>query len=129
TARDVMKTLAGAGGASLADDLPGHAATAMSAGHVKPNRRIFDDAKVSDHFAIIPTGQIPRSLKPEEAKIFDMVTRRFVAAFFPAAEFEVTTRITRIDADAFKTEGRVIVVPGWMQVYGKQAAGDGEKTM
>lgn len=129
TVKDVMKTLAGAQSGAVMEDLPEHAARAVREGYVKPNGRVFDDSRVSDHFAIIPTGQIPRSLKPEEAKIFDMVARRFVAVFHPAAEFEVTTRITRIDSDAFRTEGRVIKVPGWLQVYGKQAAAEGEEVM
>jgi DNA topoisomerase-3 len=90
---------------------------------VRPNKRIFDNSKVSDHFAIIPTGQIPPKELPEaEQKLFDMVARRFVAVFFPAAEFEVTTRITRVDQDAFKSDGKVLKEPGWLGVYGKKAA-------
>ena len=58
-----------------------------------------------------------------------MVTRRFIATFFPSAEFEVTTRITRIQRDAFRTDGKVLVVPGWMAVYGKQVAEDGQQNL
>ena len=55
-----------------------------------------------------------------EAKVYDMIARRFVAAFFPAAEFDVTTRISRVaQAHDFKTEGKVLTVPGWLAVYGK----------
>ena len=91
---------------------------------VKPNKRIFDNAKVSDHFAIIPTLVQPRHLNELEAKLYDFVVKRFLAAFYPAAEFLVTTRITRVDSEPFKSEGKVLVQPGWLAVYGKEAAGE-----
>jgi DNA topoisomerase-3 len=87
---------------------------------VKPNKRIFNNAKVSDHFAIIPTSLPPKHLSEPEAKLYDMVTKRFLAVFYPAAEFLVTTRITRVEAEPFKSEGKVMVNPGWMAVYGKE---------
>jgi len=101
-----------------------HAQKALNAGWVKPNKRIFNDAKVSDHFAIVPTGTAPRSLDETEAKIFDLVARRFVAVFFPPAQFEVTTRITTVEGEKFRTDGKIIVDPGWMAVYGRVAEGD-----
>ncbi len=108
---------------ALPADLGKHAATALDNKWVRPTRRVFDTSKVSDHFAIIPTGQIPPKELPEaEQKIFDMVSRRFVAVFFPPAEFEETTRITRVDADAFRSVGKVLMDPGWLAVYGKKAA-------
>jgi len=91
---------------------------------VKPNKRIFDNAKVSDHFAIIPTLVAPKHLNELEAKLYDFVVKRFLAAFYPAAEFLVTTRITRVAGEPFKSEGRVLVVPGWLAVYGKEAPVD-----
>jgi DNA topoisomerase III len=91
---------------------------------VKPNKRIFNDAKVSDHFAIIPTGTVPGSLDNNEQAIFDMVTKRFVAVFFPPAQYENTTRITRVEGEPFKTEGKIMVAPGWLEVYGRDSAGD-----
>lgn len=91
---------------------------------VKPNKRIFNDAKVGDHFAIIPTGTVPRSLDNYERALFDMVTKRFVAVFFPPAQYENTTRITRVEGEPFKTEGKILVAPGWLEVYGREAAGD-----
>ncbi len=91
-------------------------------GWAKPNKRIFNNAKISDHFAIIPTGTAPKSLSEAEAKIYDLVTRRFLAVFYPAAEYRVTTRITRVEGEAFKTEGKILVNPGWLAVYGKSAA-------
>src|SRR5947207_2252105 len=91
---------------------------------VKPNKRIFNNAKVSDHFAIIPTGALSRLLDDHEHKLFDMVTKRFVAVFFPPAKYENTTRITRVEGEPFKTEGKILVAPGWLEVYGREAAGD-----
>jgi DNA topoisomerase-3 len=88
---------------------------------IKPNRRIFDDKKVSDHFAIIPTLQIPRELSDAEHKIYELVARRFLAVFFPAAEFRLTTRITEVSGHHFKTEGKVLVKPGWLAIYGREA--------
>ncbi len=91
---------------------------------VKPNKRIFNNAKVSDHFAIIPTATVPRSLDDQERALFDMVTKRFVAVFFPPAQYENTTRITRVEGEPFKTEGKILVAPGWLEVYGREATGD-----
>src|SRR5882724_6861244 len=87
---------------------------------VKPNKRIFNNAKVSDHFAIIPTSLPAKHLSEPEAKLYDLVTKRFLAVFYPAAEFLVTTRITRVEGEPFKSEGKVMVNPGWMAVYGKE---------
>ena len=89
---------------------------------VKPNKRIFNDAKVSDHFAIIPTGAASGSLDDHERKVFDHVAKRFVAAFFPPAQYENTTRITRVEGEPFKTEGKILVAPGWLEVYGRETA-------
>jgi DNA topoisomerase-3 len=91
---------------------------------VKPNKRIFDNSKISDHFAIIPTLVQPKHLNEAEAKLYDFVVRRFLAVFFPAAEHLVTTRITRVEGEPFKTEGKVLVSPGWLAVYGKEAQGE-----
>src|SRR5688500_4502487 len=102
-----------------------HAGEILNKGWVRPNKRIFNNAKVSDHFAIIPTTLAPKHLDDDESKIYDMVTRRFLAVFFPAAEFLVTTRITRVENEPFKSEGKVLVNPGWMAIYGRDAeAGD-----
>src|SRR3989440_5225617 len=97
---------------------------ALDNGWVKPSKRIFNNAKISDHFAIVPSGQAPHGLDEAQAKIYDMIVRRFIAIFFPAAQFEVTTRITRVEKDAFKSEGKIIKDPGWLEVYGREAASD-----
>ncbi|QDX82148.1 DNA topoisomerase III [Denitratisoma sp. DHT3] len=96
-------------------------------GWVHPNKRIFNNAKVSDHFAIIPTGVVPKSLSEPEQKLYDLVMKRFLGIFFPAAEYNVTTRITRVEGEAFKTEGKVLVNAGWLAVYGKEAQSGGEE--
>ena len=93
---------------------------------VKPNKRIFDNSKISDHFAIIPTLQAPRSLSEPEQKLYDLVVRRFLAVFYPAAEHLQTTRITEVAGHHFKTEGRVLKNPGWLAVYGKASQEDNE---
>ena len=105
--------------------LAGHAATALKAGYIKPTKKVFDNSKVSDHFAIIPTLQAPKSLTEAETKLYDMVVKRFLAVFFPPAEFQVTTRISTVQAGgkdySFQTNGKVLVKPGWQAVYGKEA--------
>lgn len=113
------------------EDMPGplkalatHAKKAIKEGYVKPNKRIFDNAKVSDHFAIIPTLVAPKSLTEVEAKLYDMVVKRFLAVFYPAAEFQVTTRISVAAGHSFQTNGKVMVKPGWLAVYGREAQED-----
>ena len=114
-------------------ELGKHAKHAISEKLITPSKRVFNNAKISDHFAIIPTG---RFVKLDEAaeKIFDLVTKRFLAVFYPHAEFLNTRRITRITSspdvtDAFLTTGKILVKPGWYAVYGRQpgvAAGKDE---
>ena len=101
-----------------------HARNILRNKWVKPNKRVFDNAKISDHFAIIPTLARPRHLNEAEAKLYDLVVKRFLAVFHQAAEFLITTRITRVGVHPFKSEGKVLVQPGWLAVYGKDAAGD-----
>ncbi|HVU23614.1 MAG TPA: DNA topoisomerase 3 [Opitutus sp.] len=102
-----------------------HAQKALDEGWVRPNKRIFNNAQISDHFAIIPTTHEAKHLDEMEAKVFDMIARRFVAAFFPAAEFDITTRLSTVaGAHAFKTEGKVLTFPGWLAVYGRTSVDD-----
>lgn len=100
---------------------------ALDNDYIKPTRRVFDDAKVSDHFAIIPTLQAPSGLSEAEQKIYDLVVRRFLAVFFPSAEYLVTTRISQVVGHSFKSEGKVLVKPGWLAIYGKEAETEGEE--
>lgn len=130
--RDFSKLTAAKAG-SFPIELRTHCDTILDEGWVRPNKRIFDSSKVSDHFAIIPTGQVPpASMGEAERKLFTLVTQRFLAVFFPPAEFDVTTRLTRIGIDTFKSDGKVLRHAGWLAVYGKQAAdeqlGNGENS-
>ncbi|WP_310383692.1 DNA topoisomerase III [Roseateles sp.] len=143
------------------EDMPGplrelavHARKALKEGYIKPTKKVFDNTKVSDHFAIIPTLQAPKSLSEIEAKLYDMVVKRFLGVFFPPAEFMVTTRISTVKivgpwpagtrsapqggavalgsgpaSDAgqelnFQTNGKILVKPGWLAVYGKEVQED-----
>ena len=120
----------------LADEeLPGplrelslHARKGLNEGYVKPTKRVFDNTKVSDHFAIIPTLQAPKSLTDIEAKLYELVVKRFLAVFYPSAEFMVTTRHSTVQHGGkdyvFQTNGKVLVNAGWLAVYGKEAQDD-----
>jgi DNA topoisomerase-3 len=121
-ARQTFEVLADSGMAHLAP----FARQALEGHYVRPSKRIFDNSKVSDHFAIIPTTQAPHGLSEAEQKLYDLVVRRFMAVFFPSAEYQVTTRISKVQQHHFKTEGKVLVKPGWLAIYGKEAADEVE---
>src|SRR3954470_20706596 len=114
TVRETLKKLA------LHGHFVDHAQKVLDEGWVRPNKRIFNNAQISDHFAIIPTEHEAKNLDEMEAKVFDMIARRFVATFYPSAEFDITTRISTVaPGHDFKTEGKVLTFPGWLAVYGK----------
>lgn len=115
----VRQTLANLGG-----PLQAHARKVLEKDWVKFNKRIFNNAQISDHFAIIPTSSEAKHLDDAEGKIFDMVARRFVAVFYPAAEFDITTRLSQVAAHKFKTEGKVLIAAGWLEVYGRTTVDD-----
>jgi DNA topoisomerase III len=117
TVKDTLKAL------GETDAFAPFARQILKQGWVKPNKRIFDNTKISDHFAIIPTLQAPKQLNEAEQKIYDMVVRRFLAVFYPAAEFLQTTRVTKVGEHHFRTEGRVLQNAGWLAIYGR-AVGD-----
>ncbi len=119
TVKETLKSFSGTPYAGFAGQI-------LKGGWAHPNTRIFNNAKVSDHFAIIPTGTTPKNLSDAEQKLYDLVTKRFLSIFFPPAEYNVTTRITRVEGEAFKTEGKVLVAPGWLAIYGKEAQGEDE---
>jgi len=111
----------------LSGDLGEHAANVLRHGWVKPNKRIFNNTQISDHFAIIPTTTEPRKLGDLEAKVYDMIARRFVAAFHPVAQFDLTTRTSTIAGEhRFKTDGKILTAPGWLAVYGRDAVDSAE---
>ncbi len=132
----VHKTFAMLAGSGMGHLAP-HAQVAIDKGYVKPTKRVFDNSKVSDHFAIIPTLQAPGALSDAERKLYDLVVRRFMAVFYPSAEFLVTTRISTVSVPAgssdgqragishhFRSDGKVLVKPGWLAIYGKEAAAE-----
>ncbi len=125
TVKETMRVLTGEGAGKGHDEvlLARYAPFAhqiLARNWVLPNKRIFNNAKISDHFAIIPTPQAPKHLNELEQKLYDFVVKRFLSVFFPAAEYLVTTRITRVEGHPFKTEGKVLVNPGWLAVHGKE---------
>jgi len=125
TVKDTLKMLTGEGvgkghDESLLARFSPFAHQILARNWVMPNKRIFNNAKISDHFAIIPTLQAPKHLSEPEQKLYDMVVKRFLAVFYPAAEYLITTRITRVEGEPFKTEGKVLVNPGWLAVYGRE---------
>jgi DNA topoisomerase-3 len=111
--------------------LPGLAAFAerlLGLSKLPVNRRIVDDAKVTDHHAIIPTGKrLSGDLPPDEAKVYDLVARRFLAVFFSAARFENTTVVTEVRKETFLSKGRVVLEAGWRALYPDGVGGKKEK--
>ncbi|HET7480429.1 MAG TPA: DNA topoisomerase III [Rubrobacteraceae bacterium] len=92
------------------------------------SKRIVDDSKVTDHHAIIPTNKkSSRELPPDEAKVYDLVARRFLAVFFPDARFENTTVVTEVRAETFLSKGRVVLEAGWRALYPDGVGGRKEK--
>lgn len=101
-----------------------HAERVLTQGWIKPDKKIFDNSKISDHFAIIPTGTRPSSLDADESRIYEMIVQRFLAVFHPAAEYGLTTRVSVVSGESFKTTGKVLLKQGWLAVYGQQASND-----
>ena len=120
TVKKAMELLAGS------REYAPYAKSVLKNGWVRPNKRVFDNAKVSDHFAIVPTLQLPKHLNEVESKLYDLVVRRFLAVFHPPAEYLQTTRITRVGEHAFRTDGRILQSPGWLAVYGRSAQEESE---
>lgn len=113
TVKDTMKKLAGI------DAYVKFTGEVLANGWVRQDKRIFDNTKISDHFAIIPTGELPKSLDETDQKIYDLVVRRFISVFYPAAEYNVTTRITKVEGEHFLTEGKVLLKAGWLEPAGR----------
>ena len=85
--------------------------------------RVFDDAKVTDHHAIVPTGKSAAraNLSPDERGLYEMVARRLAAVFYPDHEYDALRVVTRVDADDFLSTGKSVTREGWKEVYRKQA--------
>ncbi|MFW2365671.1 MAG: DNA topoisomerase III [Desulforhopalus sp.] len=98
---------------------------ALDKKYIKPNKRIFNNSKISDHHAIIPTANLPKTLSEAEAKIYLMVVQRFLSVFFPPAVFLNTKRYSVVEGETFLTEGKILLEAGWKAIYGT-AQGDGK---
>ena len=83
------------------------------------SKKVFDNSKVTDHHAIIPTGQNPINLTDMEKRVFDLVARRFIAVFYPDCKFSTTTVIGETDSIEFKTTGKQILDMGWRVIFAK----------
>ncbi len=94
-----------------------HATTILDKGYLKKDKRIFDNKKISDHHAIIPTEALPSSLSEPEQKIYTMVVQRFLAVFFPPAKYLNTRRLSVVSKETFLTEGKIQTDPGWKIIY------------
>lgn len=104
---------------------------------IKP-KRIFDTSKVTDHHAIIPTGVPAVNLTDMERNVYDLIARRFIAAFWPDCKFSTTTVLGKVEDVEFKVSGKEILSPGWRTVYAKEETlaqdddakkGDDERTL
>ncbi len=102
-------------------------------GKLNPGKRVVDDSKVTDHHALIPTDLPAPLLKPDEQKVYDLVARRFLAAFLPSARYRDTVAVTEVEGETFRSRGRVVLDRGWRAVYGEaetaksRKAGDEDK--
>jgi DNA topoisomerase III len=108
-------------------DLATFATELLALPKLSVNKRIVDDAKVTDHHAIVPTNKkFSEDLPPDEARIYDLVARRFLAVFSPAARFENTTVVTEVDGEMFLSRGRVVLEAGWRRLYPDGVGGKNE---
>ena len=112
--------------------------TAPLAGKKLPkSKKVFDNSKVTDHHAIIPTGVVPQGLSFAEQQVYDEICRHFIAVFYPDCQFATTTVLGKVEEVEFKTSGKQILVPGWREVIKpmkqeeekKEGQEDEEKTL
>jgi DNA topoisomerase-3 len=127
--QDMVKTLKKrVEAAGSLEDLAPFAEKLLSQEKLPVNKRIVDDSKVTDHHAILPTGKrYSGELPPDEAKIYDLVARRFLAVFFPDARFENTTVVTEVKKETFLSRGRVVLETGWRALYPEGVGGKKDK--
>ena len=100
------------------------ASEALEKKYLKKTKKIFNNRKITDHFAIIPTSQLPATLSEPEQKIYQMIVQRFLAVFFPSAVFHNTRRLSVVCKETFLTEGKILVEAGWKAIYGAKAGSD-----
>ena len=94
---------------------------------LQKSKKVFDSSKVTDHHAIIPTGIIPQNLSDMQRKVYDLIARRFIAAFYPDCQFAQTTVMGKVEDVEFKVTGRTILDAGWRAVYAKDAQTDDDE--
>ena len=92
----------------------------MLATKLPKTKKVFDNTKVTDHHAIIPTGVHPTALNENERRVFDLVARRFIANFYPECKISNTLVEAKVGTIPFKTSGKQILEPGWRAVYAKE---------
>jgi DNA topoisomerase-3 len=98
----------------------------LLAAKIPKSKKVFDNAKVTDHHAIIPTGVHPNNLNIDERKLFDLIARRFIAAFYPDCKISTTTVTGEVEKIEFKVNGKQILEPGWRVVFAKEKADESE---
>ncbi len=96
---------------------------------LKKSKKVFDTSKVTDHHAIIPTGVPAQNLSDMERNVYDLITRRFISVFYPDCKFATTTVAGRVDEIEFKVSGKVILEPGWRDVYSKDADNEADNAL
>lgn len=103
------------------------------ANKIPKSKKVFDNSKVTDHHAIIPTGVNPNNLTADEWKVYDLVAKRFIANFYPDCQISTTTVLGKVESIEFKANGKQILSPGWRMVYEKdkseESNDDEEKTL
>ena len=100
---------------------------ALTVAKIQKSKKVFDNTKVTDHHAIIPTGVPARNLTDDERKVYDLVARRFIAVFYPDCEISTTTVLGKVEDVKFKATGKQILSPGWRVVFEKHSATDKEQ--
>lgn len=102
----------------------------LLAGKLPKSKKVFDNSKVTDHHAIIPTGQSPTTLSGDEKKMYHLIALRFIAAFYPDCKFTATVVNASVESAKFRVNGKVIDEAGWKALYAKEKSpGDGEDTL
>ena len=101
--------------------------TSLSGKPLIKSKKVFDNSKVTDHHAIIPTGVQPQGLSDMEKRVFDLIARRFIAVFYPDCKFSTTTVIGEADQIEFKVTGKQILEPGWRVIFAKDVPEEGKE--
>ena len=97
------------------------------AGRIPKSKKVFDNSKVTDHHAIIPTGQAPNTLVGDERKLYHLIALRFISAFYPDCIYSQTTVMAHAGDTGFKATGKIIEEPGWRTVYAGDTAAQNKK--